>query len=76
MRVMPDTPIAVARCVLPSRRRVHGAREQRVELVCVNYPFHPRMGEEVEVLGRSRHSRDDYLIIRQPDGTRGIYRSG
>ncbi|MBK9574740.1 MAG: hypothetical protein IPO43_19535 [Rhodoferax sp.] len=28
------------------------------------------VGQEVEVLGRSRLGTDDFLIIRQPDGTR------
>ena len=51
-------------------RQSHSAREQRVELVRVNYPFHPRVGQEIEVLGRSMLGTDDFLIIRQPDGTR------
>ena len=48
----------------------HSAREQLIELVRIHYPFHPRVGLEVEVLGRSRLGENDFLIIRQPDGTR------
>ncbi|MBS0329871.1 MAG: hypothetical protein JSR30_08470, partial [Proteobacteria bacterium] len=51
-------------------KQSHTAREQLVELVRINYPFHPRAGHEVEVLGRSRHGTEDFLIVRQPDGTR------
>ena len=47
----------------------HTAQEQLVELVQIYYPYHPRKGAEVEVLGRSRLGDEDFLIIRQPDGT-------
>jgi len=36
----------------------------------LGYPFHARAGHEVEVPGRSRHGTEDFLSIRQPDGTR------
>ena len=34
------------------------------------YPYHPRAGEEVVVVGRCRQGDVDYLIVRQPDHTR------
>ena len=33
------------------------------------YPFHPKFGETVEITGRNQHCGDEFLIIRQPDGT-------
>ena len=56
-------------CRSPSNQR-HSAREQVAELAQIHYPYHPRAAQEVEVLSRSRLDVDDFLIIRQPDGTR------
>src|ERR1700757_1608817 len=56
-------------CQARSKQR-HTAREQLAELIRIYYPFHPRAGFEVEVLGRSTLGAEDFLIVRQPDGTR------
>jgi hypothetical protein len=40
------------------------AREERI-----SYPFHPRRGELVAVLGTKRHAGVEHLVIRQPDRT-------
>ena len=67
---MPDQwPRTSGTCRRPAKQ-LHTAREQLAELVCIHYPYHPRAGAEVEVLGRSQWGHDDFLIIRQPDGTR------
>ena len=56
-------------CRSPSKQS-HSAREQRSERARIYYSFHPQVGHEVEVLGRSRLDSGDFLIIQQPDGTR------
>ena len=33
------------------------------------YPFHPRRGHTVGVLGRKLHGGEKHFIVRQPDGT-------
>ncbi|MBK3844539.1 hypothetical protein G3A42_42730, partial [Paraburkholderia aspalathi] len=38
--------------------------------VVVRYPFHPRFGERINVIGMNRYRGESYLIIKQPDGTR------
>ena len=38
--------------------------------VVVRYPFHPRCGECINVIGMNRYRGESYLIIMQPDGTR------
>ena len=35
--------------------------------VRITYPFHPRSGESVAVVGSRRHAGVEHLIIRQPD---------
>src|SRR3954464_1975467 len=35
--------------------------------VRITYPFHPRSGEMVAVVGSKRHVGADHLVIRQPD---------
>jgi hypothetical protein len=35
--------------------------------VRITYPFHPRSGETVAVVGSRRHAGAEHLIIRQPD---------
>src|SRR3954471_11481458 len=37
--------------------------------VRITYPFHPRSGEMVAVVGSKRHAGADHLVIRQPDRT-------
>src|SRR3954462_7482286 len=37
--------------------------------VRISYPFHPRSGEMVAVVGSKRHVGADPLVIRQPDRT-------
>ncbi|AGU47875.1 hypothetical protein VAPA_1c07510 [Variovorax paradoxus B4] len=37
---------------------VHTAREQLAELVRIHYPYHPRVGLDAEVLGRSRSGEE------------------
>src|SRR3954471_8617677 len=37
--------------------------------VRITYPFHPRSGEMVAVVGSKRHAGTDHLVIRQPDRT-------
>src|SRR4051812_50209110 len=37
--------------------------------VRITYPFHPRSGEMVAVVGSKRHVGADHLVIRQPDRT-------
>src|SRR4051794_13977544 len=35
--------------------------------VRISYPFHPRSGEMVAVVGSNRHAGADHLVIRPPD---------
>jgi Family of unknown function (DUF5372) len=37
--------------------------------VRISYPFHPRSGETVTVLGSKRHAGAEHFVIRQPDRT-------
>ncbi|MEM5292544.1 DUF5372 family protein, partial [Paraburkholderia sabiae] len=35
----------------------------------IRYPFHPRCGERITVIGMTNYRGESYLTIRQPDGT-------
>ena len=37
--------------------------------VQILYPFHPRCGQTVGVLGRKLHGGEEHFIVRQPDST-------
>jgi hypothetical protein len=37
--------------------------------VRITYPFHPRSGEIVAVVGSKRYAGADHLVVRQPDRT-------
>jgi hypothetical protein len=75
---MPQTPDrpprSVCSCHFPpwlvSRRR-HTAQEQPFD-VLIQYPQHPRAGERVLVVRRSRHGGSVHFVIEQPDGTRAL----
>ena len=46
----------------------HTARRPAFE-VRIFYPFHPRRGETVVVVGLRRHAGAEHFTVRQPDGT-------
>jgi hypothetical protein len=54
-------------CPHPSEQR-HTARRPGFE-VRICYPFHPRSGETVAVLGSKCHAGAEHFVIRQPDRT-------
>src|SRR3954463_9561849 len=56
-----------ASCRRPANQR-HTAGCPAFE-VRITYPFHPRSGEMVAVVGSKRHVGADHLVIRQPDRT-------
>lgn len=37
--------------------------------VVIRYPFHPRCGERITVIGMNNYRGESYLTIRQSDGT-------
>ena len=48
----------------------HNAQYQQTSTrVIVQYPFHPRVSEELLVVGRQRHCGELSYVGRQPDGT-------
>jgi len=51
-----------------SAKQLHNAHYQSGEAI-IHYGFHPRSGETVIVVGRSRRGEEVALTIRQPDGT-------
>jgi hypothetical protein len=59
------SPDASCRC-RSNQRHAAGclAREERIR-----YPFHPRSGELVVVVGVKRHAGIEHFVIRQPDRT-------
>ena len=64
---MALSPKPTAKCVFPDPGETDDILLHiRVKLRTVHYRFHPRAGEEVEVV--RRHERK-YLVVRQPDGT-------
>jgi hypothetical protein len=46
----------------------HNARRPVLE-ARITYPFHPRCGERVAVVGRQRHAGAEHFVVRQPDTT-------
>src|SRR3954467_9515400 len=56
-----------ASCRRPTNQR-HTAECPAFE-IRITYPFHPRSGEMVAVVGSKRHAGVDHLVIRQSDRT-------
>lgn len=54
---------------------LHGKAKQRDSAGClgsevrITYPYHPRCGQAVAVLGNKRHAGSSHFVVRQPDGT-------
>ena len=45
---------------------------QNAFVATVNYPYHPRIGEEIQVVGIRSHRRERCCVIAKPDGHREL----
>jgi len=76
---LPSAPIVLPLGLRSGPLSIHGScpfrSDQRHTAGCpafevrITYPFHPRSGETVAVVGSKRHAGADHLVVRQPDRT-------
>ena len=51
-------------------RQRHTAQYQAPEEVRIHYPYHPRAGLSLQVIGRTEYQGEGFVIVCLPDGTR------